>query len=1097
MAGFTAPAFANEVLYTGGATPDGHGTFGNAFVLTAPGLNENVTINVNTQNLTGPAIDTIRVIAFQGNTDVTVDGGRSVAGASVNGAYITSTTGNISAIINGSMTSAGNGIVMDSRFAGDGGNLNLSGTGSLGNATNILAGAWLLTDIGTVTMNGLSSIQGGTYGILVNSNGTYSGLPGGDVNLGTTVALGTVTSRAGIGIEVLQLGNAFGDGVVNIIATNVNALGWGIHTLGWTASTNITASGTVESTTATGIYATSSSGNITASGNGTGIVRGADEGITLNAVTSGNTTVQNFASVTTSLDTGIWLLNGTGNASVNNVGTVTGALGDGILATTAGGNISVSNAGFVGGITGGGRSGVVATTAGNGTITVDNNGAITGTGGLGVWTTNIAGTQSINGNGAITGSALQGIAATSSTGAIGIGNTAFNGVITGATNGIQAASTTGNINVATNANVTGTGNIGIFTSTAGNTVNIIKAGNVNGGIWGMDTLAQLDGNITNTIAAGSTVSGGAIGLVTGTISGVSTTTNVGVITTTGDTGAAGSIGGLANSNVAGTNIVNNTGQVIGGVATAGLAYTMNNQAGGVWTPSANGNVFGSINDTVNNAGTINVRSGTTTFAGLEALNNQAGGHINLAYAPAATDNLTVFNFAPQAASSATFNFNAALANNSGLGFDNTGNGLGTADTIVVAGIVTAQAKSIINLVTTGTPASQTGSVALIYTGVNLTAPAVGATITPSSLYSFGTGAPAPGAIAYFLVDDGRGGVYLQWAPNTSAKTLGGYGGGVGPASASNPAGAIASGASGAAGIGGVGLTGGPGGGGAAGQVADMAAASALPFGSASQSGECARGRFVTAWGAIEGSKSTTDGGGSGSNRSLSGGVDADVSTALGLRCNQLALGAFAVAGDAKATWDSGSNDSTNTGVGGYVRASTSIGLYASLLGASSWADQSLDNNVLSANADRSATTYAVVGSVGFMTSLGATTAIDVRGFASFANTKGDGFTDSVGLTVTESRDEITTYGASIGLYQSFSPSVYGFVRGGVKWVDLDSSITAYTVTRTGNSNSTVGSFEAGLNGAITSSTIIGARGFTDVGDGLTNYGGKLDLTVKF
>jgi hypothetical protein len=742
-----------------------------------------------------------------------------------------------------------------------------------------------------------------------------------------------------------------------------------------------------------------------ANGNGTSTTTGtAGQGITIGTGT-GNMTVQNYSAITGTA-TGAWLVGTTGSANVTNNGAITGTAVDGVLIGTTTGAVNVNNNGPVTGV-----NGVVTV---GGPTAVNNNGAITGTGGVGVFTTTTDGTQSVNGNGPITGTALQGIAATSITGAIGIGNTAFNGVITGATNGIQAISNAavgGNINVSTNANVTGTGNIGILTSTSGNTVNNITAGTVTGGVWGMDTLAQGTGNITNNIAAGAIVQGGVTGLVEGTILGTSTTNNAGLIRSVGDTGAAGTPGGSALITVAGTNVVNNTGQVVGRVDTAGIATTLNNASTGVWTPGIGGNSFAAINDTVNNAGVINVRTGTTAFNGLENLNNVAGGNINLAYGgAAATDNLVVLGFRPQVGSSVTLNFNATAANNAALGFDNTPDGKGTADTIVVAGAATPQAKSTINLISAGTPTSLTGSVALIYTGVNLVAPTAGANLTQSVNYQFGAGSnPSSGRTVYFLVDDGNGGVYLQWKPNTSAAVLAGFGGAFGKASTSGggsgagAAAAIGAASGGSAGVGGVGLGGGPSGGGAAGQVADLAAGadtggasggSGYNGGSLKDSGpapaaSCGKPRSILGWGALEGERSKLSGGG-GQSSSLTGGVDFEASAPMRLGCgNRLGFGFFGAAGNASSFGESGTSNSDSTGVGAYVRATSVTGLYASLLGAVNWSDTKLTNAALASNADKNAKSITAAGAIGYVARISKTTSLDFRTFASKSKNKAD------------------------------------------------------------------------------------------------------------
>jgi hypothetical protein len=1006
----TLPAIANDVTVNGVPAPDASPLF----ILVAPG-NLDTVVKVNTQNLNSLG-DAVRVIGFAGATNVTVDAGRTVNGAA-NGVYLTSTTGNMTTVNNGSISGV-NAVVMDARFLPLGGDVTLSGTGSL---TGTLGpGAWLLGDTGTVSMNGMSSIAGGTFGVLVETTGA--------VNLGTTSRLGPITS-VGTGIQVTQVLDTTNNGVINVSAGNItSSAGYGVRTVGWEKATAISTTGAIKSGL-DGIYGTSTTGNIAAAGGGTGTVVGGLQAITLGSF-GGNLTVQDYQSLTGAA-TGVWLAGTTGTANISGNGPITGSLGRGILATTT-------------------------------------------------------------------------------DGAINIGTTKFNGTITGSTNGIEAVSVgTGGVTVKTSANVTGTGNWGIFAaSTNGNANVTVTAGTVSGGDRGIEARANGTGNASTDVNAGSVVQGGNIGLLTGTLSGVATTTNAGTIRTTADTGAASSTGGVAQWAFAGNSVVDNTGQLIGSISTIGsLSYALNNKAGGVWTPSASLNAFGGLNDTVNNAGTINIRAGTTTFTGLEALNNLSGGMINLGYNAAATDNLGVLNISPKAGSAMTFNFDAAAANNAALGFDNTSNGKGTADTIVVVGKATPASGALVNLVATGAPTAQTGSVALVYTGINLVAPKIGDTITASSTYKFGTTNLTAGKTAYYLVDDGNGGVYLQWAPNLSATALGGYGGAVGTgtgAPGSPSVGSVIGGAAGpSAGIGGVGFGGGPTGGGVTGRIGDLAASSVLAangsvvVGTAGSAGSCRQKQYPQGWAQVDGEWSRSDGGGRGQNESLSGGVDVDVGEQAGLGCNRLAFGMFGFGTAARNSTLGGSNNSDTSGIGGYVRLGSVTGFYGALLGAVSWSDAQLSNLTYNSTADKHSMGLTGTATLGYLAPLMPGTAMDFRGFASSNRSRGGEFTDSVGISVSETRDDIRTYGISIGLHQAFNPSLQGFLRAGVKWSDLDSSITSFGVVANGAVKGMATSIEAGLVGTIGKNVELGASGFSTFGDGTTGYGAKATLGIKF
>jgi hypothetical protein len=1053
--------------------------------------------NVNTADLNttlGFNAVWIAQVGLGGTQNISVAAGRSVTGFQA--IRSTAFTDTINITNNGALIAADHGIYAQNLTSGD---INVSGAGTTTSTGN---GMWLLTPSGTVNVGAtgapIGAVNGGLNGIVVTNPGA--------ININASRSSGTA--------------------------------GYGIWTAGGTGNQSISTTGAVSGLT--GQYLNSTTGNIVADGNGTSTTTGtAGQGITIGTV-AGNMTVQNYASVTGTAS-GAWLVGFTGSANVTNNGAITGTAVNGTLITTTTGAINVNNNGpITGGIYGvqsasstgnistsnngaitGGTSGVYVATAGAGTVATNNNASITGTSAYGVYGTTTAGAIStnnngritggttgisvatlggaanVNGNGPITGTTGWGVYVGTVDGNINIGNSAFNGVILGGTNGIDARSIgVGNVNVSTNADVTGTSSWGIYAaSTNGNTAVNLTAGTVTGGTVGLDARAFGSGNVNTTIAAPVIVQGAANGYTTGTIGGTSTTNNAGLIRSIGDTGAAGTAGGSAIIVVAGTSVINNTGQVIGRQSSAGLAYTFNNQAAGVWTPGTGINNFAGLNDTVNNSGLINVRTGTTTFNTLESLNNLAGGRINLAYGgAAATDNLVVLGFRPLAGSSATFNFDAVAANNSAMGFDNSADGKGTADTIVVVGAATPGAKSTINLVTSGTPTSLTGSVALVYTGVNMIAPTAGANLTQSVNYQFGTGNPSNGRTVYYLIDDGAGGVYLQWKPNLSGAALGGFGGPFGGAgggaSGASAGSAIGAASGGSSGVGGVGLGGGPTGGGALGRIADMAA------GSVAGSTYCQQRRYIQAWGQLEGERSRFSGGG-GHSSSVTGGLEVDAGEQLGLGCNRLGFGVFGMSGNSSASWATGSNDGDNAGVGAYVRATSATGLYASLMGALNWSDAKLKNAVYVSSADKSSKSHSGAGAIGYIARLAPTTSVDLRGFASFSRSKADPFTDTAGIAVSESKDEVLTYGASIGLQQILSSNVQGFLRVGIKKSELDSSITVFGNNFTGSATGVARSVEGGFNGMLGDGVQLGVSGFGTRSDGTTGYGGRAHVGIKF
>jgi hypothetical protein len=478
----TFTSSANTVTYTG-ATPLNFGNSSPTFIWPVPlAVGEGVTIDIDTQSLTGPAGTSVYIPALNtGNQTLNLNSGFNISGGGL-GVYMNSWTGNITGNINGNIDAAGNVFTLDTRWAGDGGDIKVSGTGSLG-GTSVGAGMWLLADTGTITVDGLSSIKGGTWGILINTNGTWSGNPGGATNIGMTTPLGTVTSAGGYGIQVAQAGNAFGDGAINMCLTDVIAPnGYGVVTTAWTAPTNI-AVNSVDSGL-TGIWSTSTHGAITVKGKtAAATVKGGTWGIAAWASGSGDVTVKDFASVEGTSAAGIWTAGTTGMTSVNNIGS--------IKANTYG-IYSISTTGGV---------------------TIDNVGAITaGLDGINAASTsghiNIGQTTPITSIDAGT----NGIIATSATGDV---KTTFTGLIKAGASGILSTSGTGDTLV--DGKGTGTidaGAFGVRSTTTGkiDVVNIADIKSDSTGIWttgttgatNIDNIAKVDAGLDGIYATSTT-----------------------------------------------------------------------------------------------------------------------------------------------------------------------------------------------------------------------------------------------------------------------------------------------------------------------------------------------------------------------------------------------------------------------------------------------------------------------------------------------------------------------------------------------------------------------------------------------------------------
>ena len=1002
--GIAARVSANDVLINGAPGP---GDSTPTEIVVNPGSTDDVVVNVDTIDLTGPASDTIRVNGGGGNTLLSIDAGRFVSGASSTGAYLKSTSGNITAVIDGELSSAFNGITLDSRFAPAGGDVTLAGTGNLFATGG--TGAWLLTDVGSVTVDGFNSINAGGQGIYVNSSGT--------VQLGTNSPLGTILAGT-IGIEVDQLFDPANNGPIIINATDITANGgFGIRTRGHEADTAITVTGTLQSGGATGIYATSTTGNIMIRGGGTGIINGGDSGIIADTrflPLGGNVVISDFTAVT-SVDTGIWALADTGTVNIDSIGSVN-------------------------------------------------------TGGHGVLV--------------------------NSTGTVSVGQTAAMGPIFSGQNGIfieQLFDSSSNGSIFASATNITSGTHGIRTISWEELTQIQASGAIASGftgIYGTSTTGDIEINIAPT----ASVRGNHFGVATETTTGLATVNNSGLISNTADTGAAHDSGATGFRAFSGRAVINNSGRLIGGIDSTGTdSFTLNNLATGVWTPSAGVIAFNGTNDIVDNSGRINLRTGWTLFNGLETFVNQPGGHIDLSYGPGATDHLELANFATTNGSQFSFNFDAAGANNSGAGFDNSTDGLGTADTIVVTGTSAPSGTSFVNVVaTSGQPTAETGSVSLIYTGVDLTAPAATTPFLQSSFFRFGSGNPTNGTIAYYLVDDGNGGLYLQWGPNNnSAAALGAFMGGTlhdnqfAPSAMNTTVGRLGTI------IGGIGGIGGPSGGGIAGRIGDDASSSLLRGGSS----RCIHGRYHKTWFLTSSAGTDYSTGGHGSAFGYAGGVERDLFNITGARCGRTAVGVFVFENQANDRWLNGSTKSDANGMGVYLRAASDAGFYGSLLGSVSWSESDIVNGIYQSTGSQDNTGYSVVAVGGFLQPVSDRTFLDFRGFASRGNANGDGFTDSNGMTVSGLDTGITTLGIMSGLNHSLDVRQSVFGRMGLKWFDVDRNVSTASGTSRGSVDAVVGSAEIGYRKAVTKSVSFDAVASGDVGEAFVSGGGRVGVTL--
>ena len=261
---------------------------------------------------------------------------------------------------------------------------------------------------------------------------------------------------------------------------------------------------------------------------------------------------------------------------------------------------------------------------------------------------------------------------------------------------------------------------------------------------------------------------------------------------------------------------------------------------------------------------------------------------------------------------------------------------------------------------------------------------------------------------------------------------------------------------------------------------------------------CASRRGHTAWGQGEASRYNFSGGGDGGNaENLSGGLDTDLGNITGRDCDRVAVGIFGFTGWSDLDYANSSADTENAGLGGYLRLSSANGFYAALVGAWNWADQKIVNKVIGSTADRESDGFSGVATLGFLTPIAPGAAIDLRAFVAHGSLDGDAFTDSAGFVISGSEDDLLTVGGSAGIHVALNNDTQAFVRGGVKWAELDSSITAFGITQSGSADEVSGSVEAGLVMSASDSVQVGISGFGEFSDSSDNYGGRAHVGVKF
>ncbi|MCP5180020.1 MAG: autotransporter outer membrane beta-barrel domain-containing protein, partial [Pseudomonadales bacterium] len=931
---------------------------------------------------------------------------------------------------------------------------------------------------GTITVSAVDAIVGtGGHGILAQSTD-------GDVSIQGSGLVGGIQGTQGDGIHAASLGGNLhlGDAIANGDVTG-SEVGIRAETVA-DGSVAITAGGVTSGMTGEGILATSAAGAITALGNGTGEVDGGFDGIYLGS-NGGDVTAGGFVSVSGDR-VGLNLSSRGGDITVNGIGTVT-SIDDALYvysqtSQTGGGDISIQDVGNIGGITGSGDQafGALVFAAGGDIHFGDSirNGAISGT---------------------LDGLYLQ----TTGTGDIVFSGDSDISSITAL--GLYAHNDTGNIDLDIAAGtITGGGGIGLRTVSAGGatSIDIGSAATIQGVDWGVMVDAGTDGT---TIVA-----------------------NQGLITEI-EAQTMAQAGGDAFLAGTGTTTLDNTGTITGRVGSDGAAFTFNNESDGVWNPGNGDSVFNAVADILNNRGTIRLSDYSpgaatfTAFTGLETFNNLAGGVIDMATnAPEATDTLTLSAFAPHAGSAIVVNFDAFAVNGAGDSTPDTG--LGTADTIVAAS-VTPAGVSMVNVVRSGVPLAATGAVAVIDTpAADVGAPGMNDVLTASSNYVFGNQDPSTFGRKFTLVDDGAGGVFLLWQPALNEVSLGGYSGGnlggthgVFSSQIAATLGAVGGG------IGNQGASGG----GAASMISDMAMLSTQPrlgeqagFGDGSLGlsanpayvwrvaggnpngtetlmlDQCSLSSPYKAWAMGEGYHVRRSGGAHSDQYFGLVGLERDMQDLTGAECGRTVMGAFFSAGTGESDWSTGRGETSTYGGGLYARFSKPNGLYGSVVGGASWSDRDLRNDILISTAKQDSTGFAGVATLGWTVRTAESTYLDLRGYATLGELDGGGFTDSLGLRVSGSDDDVTVFGGSVGLYHAFDAEAMGFVRAGARKVIVDNSVRVANLAFAQSQSERFGSLETGIDYRLSDNASISATAFGDFSSNSTGYGGTLRVTLR-
>ncbi|WP_341992487.1 autotransporter-associated beta strand repeat-containing protein, partial [Azorhizobium sp. AG788] len=482
----------------------------------------------------------------------------------------------------------------------------------------------------SLTVSNTSVVAPGNGAINVSSQALPATI---SVNLGSDVSLQNTGGSGGLWVRN-QIG---GDIVVTSGATITSTGSDAITATSNAGSVSITNTGTVTSTDNRGIYADGSPiGGTTAvpvSVNNSGVVNAYLAGIRVIDYL-GTASIQNSGTVTSTTRQGLITWSQSGDVSIDNSGSVLARNYIGVQAMADAGNATVVNSGYIeaqrdtslgasttnqgiaasgtnvtvtntatGRVIAGSDTGIYATTD-NGTITVNNAGRVTGTGGVSANAT--IGTVSVTNTGTITGTAGSGVSLVSGNGGVTFTNS---GLVSATGLGVSLDGTTNRLE--NTGTVTTTGATAVQTGNGNSTVVVsgrIAAGSASGSAIAMGSgsnrlvladTATLVGKVTNASSSNMLE---LTGSATGTLD-------------LGSVGAGGTYQGFANLTKSGTGqwTLTGSGSTLSGTAAIDSGMLALQGALSVSTLTVGSSTAATL--AVSNGGTLTSTSATINASG--------------------------------------------------------------------------------------------------------------------------------------------------------------------------------------------------------------------------------------------------------------------------------------------------------------------------------------------------------------------------------------------------------------------------------------------------------------------------------------------------